>query len=70
MRIKEILNSHRRDFTALYVCEHCGHENKGYGYDDQNFHVNVIPNMRCSECKESSKGKPSSSATIPEGLVL
>lgn len=49
MKIKEIINQSRRDFTAIYVCK-CGHEEQGYGYDDRNFHDNVIPNMKCKEC--------------------
>jgi len=50
MKIKAIISQHRRDFTAIYVCEHCGHEHKQYGYDDANFHDNVIPNMKCTSC--------------------
>lgn len=50
MKIKTIVNQHRRDFTAIYVCEHCGHEHKGSGYDDMNFHQNVVPSMICSSC--------------------
>ena len=50
MKIKEILTQHRRDFRAIYECEHCGNENESYGYDDTNFHQNVIPNMKCKEC--------------------
>ena len=54
MRIKEIERQHRRDFTAVYECEHCGYEAKGYGYDDDNFHRNVIPNMTCPECNRKA----------------
>lgn len=54
MKIKKILSQHRRDFTAVYVCEHCGAESEGYGYDDANFHDNVIPSMKCEECGEVS----------------
>lgn len=50
MRIKKILDQDRRDFTAIYVCEHCGYEYKGHGYDDRNFHENVVPNMECPKC--------------------
>ncbi len=50
MKIKKIVSQHRRDFQAVYECEHCGHENKGGGYDDANFHQNVIPNMACKSC--------------------
>ncbi len=47
MKIKKIVSQHRRDFTAVYECDHCGHEQKGSGYDDANFHNKVIPAMKC-----------------------
>ena len=50
MHIKEILYQARRDFTAIYKCEHCGKELKRGGYDDTNFHQNVIPDMQCGGC--------------------
>ena len=50
MKIKEIVSQSRRDFTAVYECEHCGHTHKGSGYDDSYFHNHVIPGMKCSEC--------------------
>lgn len=54
MKIKRIIEQTRRDFTAIYECEHCGYEKEGYGYDDTNFHVNVIPKMKCSECDKTA----------------
>ena len=50
MKIKTITRQHRRDFNAIYECEHCGHEVSGYGYDDINFHQAVIPKMECGKC--------------------
>jgi predicted RNA-binding Zn-ribbon protein involved in translation (DUF1610 family) len=50
MKIKRIINQHRRDFTAEYECEECGHVQQGYGYDDAHFHENVIPSMKCAGC--------------------
>lgn len=50
MKIKEILDQHRRDFTAIYECEHCGSQMRRQGYDDANFHQNVIPKMKCTYC--------------------
>jgi rubrerythrin len=50
MKIKSIESQNRRDFWAIYVCEHCNHEHRGSGYDDANFHQNVIPDMKCPEC--------------------
>lgn len=52
MKIKKIISQHRRDFRALYVCDHedCNHSHVGSGYDDAHFHQNVIPNKKCPEC--------------------
>ena len=50
MRIKQITSQHRRDFTAVYECEHCGHTHTAGGYDDANFHENVVPDMKCPAC--------------------
>ena len=50
MKIKSITSQHRRDFTAIYECEHCNMTEKRGGYDDANFHQNIIPAMTCSNC--------------------
>lgn len=55
MRIKEITNHHRRDFRATYECEHCLVTAHGGGYDDANFHQNVIPKMECGACGKAAK---------------
>ena len=71
MKIKEKLSQSRRDFTAIYVCEHCGYEYKSYGYDDTNFHHNVIPNMECPVCnKKSVDGLPTSGPIYQDHVVL
>lgn len=54
MKIQKITNQNRRDFTAIYECEHCGATKTGRGYDDSNFHQNVIPKMKCSECGKTA----------------
>jgi len=54
MRIKRILWQDRRDFKAIYECEHCGHEVEMTGYDDVYFHQKVIPAMKCSECDKTA----------------
>ena len=59
MRIKKIKSQQRRDFYAIYECEHCGHTQRGSGYDDDNFHQNIIPKMKCKKC-----GEPHYSLTI------
>ena len=50
MKIESIISQHRRDFRAVYVCEHCGQTKEGSGYDDTYFHTKVIPAMKCPEC--------------------
>jgi ribosomal protein L37AE/L43A len=52
MEIKKILSQNRRDFTAIYKCEHCENETELSGYYDSYFHQEVIPNMECSKCKK------------------
>lgn len=71
MRIKEIISQHRRDFTAMYECEHCGYTKKGSGYDDANFHNNVVPNMVCPECgKKASENYRPLTTKYPEGYQV
>ena len=39
MKIKRIVSQHRRDFYAIYECEHCESvSEESRGYDDKNFH--------------------------------
>jgi len=71
MKIKEITSQNRRDFQAVYQCEHCEHELNGSGYDDANFHRNVIPNMACPECGEKASGNYRPLTTkYPEGALI
>lgn len=60
MKIKTIKSQHRRDFFAIYKCEFCGEEHEGPGYDDSNFHQNVIPDMKCGnpDCGKRSNDQP------------
>ena len=71
MRIKKIISQHRRDFTAMYECEHCGHEYEGSGYDDANFHNNVVPDMECPKCKKKAdKDYRPLTAKHPDGMTI
>jgi len=71
MRIKKILSQNRRDFHAIYVCEHCGNEEEGSGYDDTYFHDNVIPDMACNKCgKKASKDYMARPTKYPDGQVV
>lgn len=72
MKIREILNQHRRDFWATYECVHCGHVTpKRPGYDDANFHQNVIPKMECPECGKTAGDNYRPLATrYPDGMTV
>lgn len=74
MRIKQITYQHRRDFQAIYVCPFCGNEEKGSGYDDANFHQNVIPAMICKKCGKSENDEDMNyrplTTKYPEGFQI
>lgn len=71
MRIVKIKSQHRRDFVAIYECESCGHKEEGSGYDDNNFHSNVVPRMKCKKCGQTSPDGFRPLATkYPEGEVV
>jgi predicted RNA-binding Zn-ribbon protein involved in translation (DUF1610 family) len=54
MKINRIIRQHRRDFTAEYICEHCGYTHERSGYDDDYFHTAVIPGMKCPQCGKTA----------------
>lgn len=57
MFVKERLWQSRFDFGAMLGCEHCDHEVElKTGYDDSNYHVNVIPAMLCKKCGKNRNG--------------
>lgn len=71
MKIKRITSQHRRDFHAVYECEHCGHEEEGSGYDDRYFHHSVIPNMKCPDCgKTAGDDYRPLTTKYPEGMQV
>lgn len=72
MKIKQINRQNRRDFYADYECEHCGNiEKDSYGYDDANFHQNVIPAMKCKQCgKTAGEGYRPLTTKYPEWQVV
>ena len=71
MRIKKIISQNRRDFQAVYECEHCGHTEKGYGYDDEFFHREVIPSKVCGKCGKKAAGDYTPQPTkYPDGMVV
>jgi transcription elongation factor Elf1 len=55
MKIKKIISQMRRDFTAIFECEHCGKtEEKSGCYDDEYYHRKVIPEMKCKDCNKKA----------------
>jgi len=55
MKIIRTYAWNRRDFSYDAKCEECGHESTGHeGYDDRNYHDNVIPDMKCEKCGRST----------------
>lgn len=71
MRIKKMLSQHRRDFTAVFECEHCGFNEERSGYDDTYFHNRVIPDMKCKNCGKTAGSDYAPRATkYPEGFQI
>ena len=71
MKIKEIISQHRRDFNAIFVCEHCGNEEERRGYDDSYFHQEVIPNMKCPVChKIAPENYRPLTTKYPDGMQI
>lgn len=71
MKIKQITSQSRRDFWAIYVCEHCDHEEKASGYDDSYFHDTVIPAMECKHCgKKSADDYRPLTTKYPDGMTV
>lgn len=71
MKIERFIYQHRRDFKAVFKCEHCGHEETMNGYDDANFHNNVIPNIKCESCgKTAGEDYRPLTTKYPEGMQV
>ena len=71
MRIKRIIHQYRRDFEAEYECEYCGYTGTKSGYDDENFHRNVVPNMICPKCgKKASPDYRPLTTKYPEYMEI
>lgn len=54
MKIEIIRSQSRRDIYGTMKCEGCGHEQKFVGYDDDNYHRNVVPAVKCGGCGKSA----------------
>ena len=60
MKIIKGIYSNRNDYVAEFECEHCSYKMKAWGYSDDNFDNNVIPNVSCLNCGLDSLGNPKS----------
>ncbi len=54
MRNKKMISRNRRDFVAIYECEHCEGTIQQSGYDDRKFHHEVMQAMLCEHCEKTS----------------
>lgn len=71
MFIKKILSQHRRDFRAIFACQHCEHELEKSGYDDKYYHETVVPDMACPECgKKAGDDYKPRAPKYPEGMQV
>ena len=70
MKIAKFLSQHRNDYTAMMVCEHCeATEKDSYGYNDHNYHANVIPAMHCRSCGKNRAGDLRAIAAATSGAA-
>ena len=71
MKIQKIISQSRRDFRAIYECEHCEHTKEGRGYDDSYFHAEVIPKMKCEKCgKKANDDYRPLTTKYPDGMQV
>ena len=75
MKILKIYNQSRRDCYVDLECESCEYkETLEDGYDDRNYWENVVPNMKCDNCNESTNSighEPTIIPTkYPEGIQI
>ena len=56
MKVLKRYAQHRRDLSVDLECEGCGATQAiPSAYDDRNYWDNVVPNLRCLGCGESTK---------------
>jgi hypothetical protein len=71
MRIVEITSQSRRDFRALFQCEHCEKYETLNGYDDEYFHRKVVPEMICKNCgNKADKNYRPLTTKYPDGMQI
>ena len=57
MYIKKLEKVRSRDLYCILKCEFCGAEKYQYGYDDEYYFIQVVPDIKCSNCGRSAKSK-------------
>ena len=58
MKITKVTNRINNDFWATVSCEHCGAVVTNWsGYEDTNYHQNVMPKFHCKECGQNRAGE-------------
>lgn len=71
MRIKEITDRLSNDIFGILECEHCGATRKFTGYDDENYHKNVLPSFCCNKCGRNRLGeRPNASKYRKKPVVI
>ena len=50
MIIKEMLIQDDKEFKAIFTCEFCDNHVIKRGYNNKDFHDNIIPNVKCEKC--------------------
>jgi C4-type Zn-finger protein len=60
MVLIEIKSQHKEDFIGTIRCEHCQHTTElKEGKDTVEYHRNVLTNIKCVNCGESTKSRSS-----------
>jgi DNA-directed RNA polymerase subunit RPC12/RpoP len=63
MRIKKYTVDDGENFKAIMECEHCGHKQElTYGRHDHDFHLRVIPGLKCGNCGKTRNDLRSAAA--------
>jgi len=58
VKIRKIGWQSRSDFYATVECEHCNAIVTDWsGYDDHNYHANVMPKFHCASCGKNRAGE-------------
>lgn len=75
MKVTRRFNQSRRDLCIDLECESCGAtDTNNSAYDDSNYWINVVPDMKCKNCGKSSNDlgiRPENIGTrYPEGMEV